>query len=100
MNKRKRDDFEDDGRVIAPMNVDGMPWYDPRKVSVKKDPATGQEEEGEQFDYQSLSPEEKRIYRKETSRMIWGVLKYAFPIALVFIAVFAALILIMTLAWK
>ena len=21
----------DDGRTIAPMNVDGMPWYDPRR---------------------------------------------------------------------
>ena len=27
MGKRKRDEFEDDGRTIADMNVDGMPWY-------------------------------------------------------------------------
>ena len=27
MGKRKREEFEDDGRTIADMNVDGMPWY-------------------------------------------------------------------------
>ena len=27
MGKRKREEFEDDGRTIANMNVDGMPWY-------------------------------------------------------------------------
>ncbi len=25
MKKKKK--FEDDGRVVAPMNVEGMPWY-------------------------------------------------------------------------
>ncbi len=27
MVRKPRDDFEDDGRTIVPMNVDGMPWY-------------------------------------------------------------------------
>ena len=27
MGKRQREEFEDDGRTIAEMNVDGMPWY-------------------------------------------------------------------------
>ena len=25
--KRREDAFEDDGRTIADMNVEGMPWY-------------------------------------------------------------------------
>ena len=29
---KKDKDFEDDGRVIAPMNVDGMPWYDSHRI--------------------------------------------------------------------
>ena len=29
MAKRKKKYDDDDGRVIAPMNVDGMPWYNP-----------------------------------------------------------------------
>lgn len=27
MKKKKKEKFIDDGRVVAPMNVDGMPWY-------------------------------------------------------------------------
>ena len=27
MKKRNKEKFVDDGRVIANMNVDGMPWY-------------------------------------------------------------------------
>ncbi len=30
MKRRKKKQYDDDdGRVIAPMNVDGMPWYVP-----------------------------------------------------------------------
>ena len=28
---KKRGKFIDDGRVIAPMNIEGMPWYAPGK---------------------------------------------------------------------
>ena len=32
MSKRKKKEYDDDdGRVISPMNVDGMPWYTERK---------------------------------------------------------------------
>ena len=29
MKKKKREEFDDDGRVVATMNVDGMPWDTP-----------------------------------------------------------------------
>lgn len=45
---------EDDGRVVAPMNVDGMPWY------VEKGPTTDSGSEGQPS---QLSREEVRAYR-------------------------------------
>ena len=30
MSRKRKADIEDDGRVIANMNVDGMPWTTPR----------------------------------------------------------------------
>ena len=38
MKKKKKEAFEDDGRTIANMNVDGMPWYTEAKPS--KSPST------------------------------------------------------------
>ena len=29
--RNRKEDFEDDGRTIADMNVDGMPWYEPKR---------------------------------------------------------------------
>ena len=51
--QRNRTSFEDDGRVVAPMNVEGMPWHTP------KNPFTT---EGSQ-DKQPLTREEERLYR-------------------------------------
>ncbi len=45
---------EDDGRVVAPMNVDGMPWY------VEKPQATDSQSESQPVE---LSREEVRAYR-------------------------------------
>ena len=36
MRKRKVDD-DDDGRTIANMNIDGMPWYDSNTEQLKKE---------------------------------------------------------------
>ena len=33
--KKNRYSEEDDGRVIAPMNVEGMPWYAPKPKTPK-----------------------------------------------------------------
>ncbi|MDL2302544.1 hypothetical protein LJC58_09350 [Lachnospiraceae bacterium OttesenSCG-928-D06] len=32
--KKKKDEFVDDGRVVANMNVEGMAWHNPRVDSV------------------------------------------------------------------
>ena len=33
---RKDKEWEDDGRTIAEMNVDGMPWYNPNITDKNK----------------------------------------------------------------
>ena len=76
-NKRK-EKFEDDGRVIAPMNVDGMPWY------VKKQPG---QNTSQQNDW--LSPAERR---KENRAVMWGVLKAALLLGIVFAVGYAVII--------
>lgn len=97
-NKKKREKFEDDGRVIAPMNVPGMPWYDERAVKTPK--TEDQSEDTGQVIYKNLSKEEKKDYRRETWRIIGGVILRMLPFLLGGAAVFALVILIMWLAWK
>ena len=97
-NKKKREKFEDDGRVIAPMNVPGMPWYDERAVKTPK--TEDQSEDTEQVIYKNLSKEEKKDYRRETWRIIGGVILRMLPFLLGGAAVFALVILLMWLAWR
>ena len=76
----KKDDFEDDGRTIADMNVDGMPWYAP----TRKDPESAEKIE--------LTPEEQRW-------MIGGALKAALLVAGVFGIVYFLFLLFCTKVW-
>ena len=64
MARRRRDD--DDGRVIADMNVEGMPWHRPELP------------ENESSEPVQLSPAEARA-------AMWGALKAALLVAAVFI---------------
>ena len=95
--EKKKKEFEDDGRVIAPMNVDGMPWYDGRKTS---DRGKKSENDADDFNYKNLPPEEKKLYRKQTRAIIWGILRYIIPLILVGVAIFGVVIYIMTIIWK
>lgn len=94
--KIKKEKFVDDGRTIADMNVDGMPWFHGRRVGERQSASDGEQET---FDFNSLSPEEKKIYRKETRRIIWGVILRFLPFLLTFIAAFAALIICLYFLW-
>lgn len=66
--KKKKDAFQDDGRVIAPMNVEGMPWY-----AVSRSP-----EPDSKIDTQH--PE----YKKDTRKYILTALLAALAIGAVF----------------
>ncbi len=82
---KKRFDPEDDGRVIAPMNVEGMPWYAPRsEASAAKS--------------ESSAPPE-RLSRSETRAAVWGMVKAMLLIGGIFILVYLAFILFCTQVW-
>ena len=65
MTKRKPDLPEgDDGRTIADMNVEGMPWYSPKKNVMQKE---SKAQEGR----------EEILTRQESRYYTWGALKAA-----------------------
>ena len=74
MAKRKKYD-DDDGRVIANMNVDGMPWY--------VDAAKKKEASSQKLD----------LTKEESKAVLWGTIKAGLLIASVFVV--AALIFIL-----
>lgn len=80
-NKKKYSD--DDGRTIANMNVDGMPWYQPNK---------------EEDDAKKKKIEELKITRKEKRAMIWGAYLAYLPMFLVCIAAFT-IVMILIYLW-
>ncbi|HQC54940.1 MAG TPA: hypothetical protein PKX91_04360 [Clostridia bacterium] len=85
MKKRKKKQYDDDdGRVIAPMNVDGMPWYIPDtkpKDSIKS------------------SEPNVEFSKKDSVKLIFKLYALIIPIALVFIAAVALLIVFVGRPW-
>lgn len=75
--QKKRDDEEYDDLVIAPMNVEGMPWY-------RKDPPGVQAGSGSNHKFSKL----------ETFYIVLGTVKAALLIAGAFLGAFALLILL------
>lgn len=86
MDKRKYDD--DDGRVIVPMDVDGMPGFWNRPKS------TDDDEDGTAPKKQKL-----QLTKEEGRAITGGVLKAAFAILLVYGVVFALFILFCQFVW-
>lgn len=82
-NKESKPKFEDDGRTIANMNVEGMPWYNP-----SKDVSTG----GSTQDFTDLTSKEKRA-------MMRGILAAALLVGLIFIGGAFLFILFCTQIW-
>lgn len=75
---KKDKKYEDDGRVVAPMNVDGMPWYDSKK------PKSHAESAGKK------APEP--ISSEDTRRIIVRVYLVMLPIIVLFFGAFALVI--------
>ena len=83
MDKQKRKSFEgDDGRVVAKMNVDGMPWY--MRSEKHQTP--------ENNDLSDLS-------KGETWEIVKGTVKAGLLIGSVFFVVFALFILFCIFVW-
>ena len=84
MAERRRDlDPEDDGRTIADMNVEGMPWYVPGKAEDPGDDGA---------DHYRMTPQEQRMYT-------FAAIKAALLVVGVFAAVFAAFIAFCDFIW-
>ncbi|HHT53490.1 MAG TPA: hypothetical protein GX011_00955 [Clostridiales bacterium] len=88
--KKRRDDEFDDGRTIANMNVDGMPWYngkiDKNKPGVESDSVNG-------------GPEKITLTKKEERALLRGVVLAALLAGGVFFVVFAAFVLFCIYVW-
>lgn len=76
----------DDGRTIASMNVEGMPWYSPETH------LSGAEKEGKQKGQASLTKEETRYYT-------WGAVKAALLVTGIMCAGIALFILFCVTVW-
>ena len=85
--RRKTEEFEDDGRTIVPMNVDGMPWYT-RGVD---DPEQKASDTGRDT-RPVLSKQEARGYA-------WAAVKAGLLIGAVFAAVFLGFLAFCYFVW-
>ncbi len=102
VKKKKRPDW-DDGRTIANMNVDGMPWYDPREdtpdLEAEDAPVIG--ENGEELNPDHLPfREPEQLSGKDLRRVILSATLIGVGIALVFILTAFILIQLMLIFWK
>ncbi len=77
MKRRHYDD--DDGRVIAPMNVEGMPWYAEKRSAPPGSPP--------------------QLSRRENRALLGGVVRAALLVSAVFAAGYLAFILFCTNVW-
>ena len=81
---KKKDHFEDDGRTVANMNVEGMPWY----VQKRERP-------------QGTESEPLELSRKEKFAMWGGILKATMLVTLTFgLGFFLFILLCVTVFFK
>ena len=81
--KKRREYDDDDGRQIADMNVDGMPWY-LRKSSPSSD---------------SQNNEPVDLTREERFSLYGGILKAVLLISAAFVGVYFLVIFLLTKIW-
>ncbi len=90
MSKRNKKEYDDDdGRVISPMNVDGMPWYTEKKTlfGSKKKPK------------EERAIDDVPLTKQETRAMMGGVFAAALLVAGVFALVGFLFILFCVYVW-
>ena len=100
MSRRRKQYDDDDGRTIAPMNIEGMPWYVGNSAAAskeKKKPENGKEEESPEAQYRrQLMEEDPDAYRKldklERRALMFASFKAAMLVAGVFLVGFTIFI--------
>lgn len=92
MARRKKTYDDDDGRTIANMNVEGMPWY---QSPVREKPETSGQKNG------GSSEKEKplELTKEESRAMYWGMIKAALLICGIFILAALIFILFCIFVW-
>lgn len=80
MKKKKYAD--DDGRVIAPMNVEGMPWFQ------------------EHASQGVQRTQEEQLTCSQTARVLWNATLAGLVVALIFAAALIALVLVLLWIWR
>lgn len=73
---------DDDGRVIAPMNVEGMPWYQNHAPDA------------------SPRPQAEQLTRRQTARVVWNATLAGLAVALTFSATLVGLVLFLLWVWR
>ena len=89
MAKRKRDEWVDDGHVIASMNVDGMPNTLRRGARRNRDA----------FGQRKIKSEPIELTRKEKRSISWGAASAYLLVLGVFVAVFGLFLLFASKVW-
>jgi len=97
LKKKEKEEFIDDGRTIADMNVDGMPWSmkDSPDAMPRSNDATGPaggSSSGQAHQPYQMTKEEGRAYT-------WAAIKAGLIVALIFGLVYFFLILFMDKVW-
>ena len=107
MSRRRKQYDDDDGRTIAPMNIEGMPWYVGNSAAAskeKKKPENGREEESPEAQYRRQLMEEdpdacRKLDRRETRALLFASFKAAMLVAGVFLVGFTIFICFCVFVW-
>ena len=107
MSRRRKQYDDDDGRTIAPMNIEGMPWYVGNSAAAskkKKNPENGEEEESPEAQYRRQLMEEdpdacRKLDGRETRALMFASFKAAMLVAGVFLVGFTIFICFCVFVW-
>lgn len=88
MSRRRKQYDDDDGRVVAKMNVEGMPWYSPPQASLVSN--------SDDADPNKSAPE---LNRKETFWIMVGAVKAGLLVAGIFSLALVVIVTICLLIW-
>lgn len=78
----KNKDLNDDGRVVANMNVEGMPWYQPESIISKNN-----------------NPYPETMTNSQMRSFIWGAIKAGLLLSIGFSAALILFILFCLKVW-
>lgn len=95
MSGKKKEKFVDDGRTIANMNVEGMPWYNPAKNNHSTDAI----QQTDSVSEKNAGTQQDELTTSGKFAMLTGILGAAMLIALLFIGVFLLFILFCSKVW-